>query len=263
MERLSKIVHRLANDQSGITGLETAIVLIAFVVVAAVFSFTVLTTGIFTSQETRDASKAALTTSDATLETTGPFIGGGTCDAATGCRGGFIDWAGCPDSSSRPNAPYDDDTAGCLAHAQMIRFRLTPADDTPVPFDPASTKIVWFDTGSGRAGDREVYMDLFHRNCQPPLTGPCNPTPIGQREADVRNCVGNSFWCYRFAPGETDFILEPGEYVEIFIGASGGPIHQLEKNSNILIQVILKDGAVVRIPGTVPAVIEQVMDFRP
>ena len=75
--------------------------------------------------------------------------------------------------------------------------------------------------------------------------------------------MGESWWCYRFAPGETDLILEPGEYVEIFIGAQAGPIHQLEKISDILIQVILKDGAVVRIPGKVPSVIEQVMDFRP
>ena len=37
-------VGRIRNDQSGITGLETAIVLIAFIVVAAVFAFAVLTT---------------------------------------------------------------------------------------------------------------------------------------------------------------------------------------------------------------------------
>ena len=46
----SKLITLLA-EQRGITGLETAIVLIAFVVVASVFAFTVLTTGIFTSQE--------------------------------------------------------------------------------------------------------------------------------------------------------------------------------------------------------------------
>ena len=36
-------LQKLIREQSGITGLETAIVLIAFVVVAAVFAFTVLT----------------------------------------------------------------------------------------------------------------------------------------------------------------------------------------------------------------------------
>ena len=36
-------------DQKGITGLETAIVLIAFVVVASVFAFAVLSTGLTSS----------------------------------------------------------------------------------------------------------------------------------------------------------------------------------------------------------------------
>ena len=42
-----------SSDQTrerGITGLETAIILIAFVVVASVFAFTVLSTGIFSSE---------------------------------------------------------------------------------------------------------------------------------------------------------------------------------------------------------------------
>ena len=40
----------LYRDQRGITGLETAIVLIAFVVVASVFAFAVLSTGLLSSE---------------------------------------------------------------------------------------------------------------------------------------------------------------------------------------------------------------------
>ena len=47
-------LQKLIREQSGITGLETAIVLIAFVVVAAVFAFTVLTTGLFTSEKAKE-----------------------------------------------------------------------------------------------------------------------------------------------------------------------------------------------------------------
>ena len=57
----SKLIT-LLSEQRGITGLETAIVLIAFVVVASVFAFTVLTTGIFTSQEAQKASESAVRT---------------------------------------------------------------------------------------------------------------------------------------------------------------------------------------------------------
>ena len=38
------------QDERGITGLETAIILIAFVVVASVFAFTVLSTGVFLAE---------------------------------------------------------------------------------------------------------------------------------------------------------------------------------------------------------------------
>ena len=42
---------KLASDQRGITGLETAIVLIAFVVVSSVFAFAALSTGLFSSDK--------------------------------------------------------------------------------------------------------------------------------------------------------------------------------------------------------------------
>ena len=38
---------RAVGDERGITGLETAIILIAFVVVASVFAYAVLTAGLF------------------------------------------------------------------------------------------------------------------------------------------------------------------------------------------------------------------------
>jgi flagellin FlaB len=47
-------------DERGITGLETAIILIAFVVVASVFAYTVLTAGIYSSQKSNEAVNAAI-----------------------------------------------------------------------------------------------------------------------------------------------------------------------------------------------------------
>ena len=47
-------------NQKGITGLETAIILIAFVVVASVFAFTVLSTGIFSSERSKETVFAGL-----------------------------------------------------------------------------------------------------------------------------------------------------------------------------------------------------------
>ena len=48
------------SDERGITGLETAIVLIAFVVVASVFAFAVLSTGLLSSQTAKEAVTGGL-----------------------------------------------------------------------------------------------------------------------------------------------------------------------------------------------------------
>ncbi len=50
----------MSLQQSGITGLETSIVLIAFVVVASVFSFTVLSAGVFSSEAAKQTVFAGL-----------------------------------------------------------------------------------------------------------------------------------------------------------------------------------------------------------
>ena len=64
----------LPRDARGITGLETAIILIAFVVVASVFAFTVLSTGIFASERSKETVFAGLEEAKSTLEPRGSVI---------------------------------------------------------------------------------------------------------------------------------------------------------------------------------------------
>ena len=59
---------RLDNEQKGITGLETAIILIAFVVVAAVFAYTVLSAGLFATQKSQEAVYSGLKEAQGSLE---------------------------------------------------------------------------------------------------------------------------------------------------------------------------------------------------
>ncbi len=61
-------------QQRGITGLETAIILIAFVVVASVFSFTVLSTGVFASERSKETVYAGLEEAKSSLEPRGAMI---------------------------------------------------------------------------------------------------------------------------------------------------------------------------------------------
>ena len=70
--------------QHGITGLETAIILIAFVVVASVFAFTVLSTGIFASERSKETVFSGIQEAQSTLEPRGSLIAfKGNVDGAT------------------------------------------------------------------------------------------------------------------------------------------------------------------------------------
>ncbi len=62
------------TNQQGITGLETAIVLIAFVVVSSVFAFAALSTGLFTSDKAKETIRAGLAETRGTLELKGSVI---------------------------------------------------------------------------------------------------------------------------------------------------------------------------------------------
>jgi flagellin FlaB len=65
---------RKTRDERGITGLETAIILIAFVVVATVFAFVVLTTGIFSAERGKETVFAGLQKARGTMEVRGGVV---------------------------------------------------------------------------------------------------------------------------------------------------------------------------------------------
>jgi flagellin FlaB len=56
------------DSQKGITGLETAIIMIAFVAVASVFAFTVLSTGIFASERSKETVFAGIEEAQSSID---------------------------------------------------------------------------------------------------------------------------------------------------------------------------------------------------
>ena len=75
MNTLRRLSARAARAEQGITGLETAIILIAFVVVATVFAFVVLSTGVFCAERGEESAFAGLTQARGTAPPGGPFRG--------------------------------------------------------------------------------------------------------------------------------------------------------------------------------------------
>ena len=69
-----KFIKRLRGKEEGITGLETAIILIAFVIVASVFAYVVLSAGLYSSQKTKEAINNGLQSTMSTLEIKGNVV---------------------------------------------------------------------------------------------------------------------------------------------------------------------------------------------
>ena len=71
---MGRFFRKINESQQGITGLETAIILIAFVIVASVFAYVVLSAGLFSSQKAKEAIYAGLAETRSTIEVKGDVI---------------------------------------------------------------------------------------------------------------------------------------------------------------------------------------------
>jgi flagellin FlaB len=70
-----KAIAKIHKGQKGISGLETAIILIAFVTVASVLAYSVLSAGIFSAEQGQAAVYAGLEGAQSTMEIKGSVIG--------------------------------------------------------------------------------------------------------------------------------------------------------------------------------------------
>jgi flagellin FlaB len=81
------MLKKVLRKEKGITGLETAIILIAFVVVAAVFAYTALSAGLFSTQKAQEAVYSGLKEAQSTLELKGGIVATGNVTGASGSIG--------------------------------------------------------------------------------------------------------------------------------------------------------------------------------
>jgi|FLYL01.1.fsa_nt_gi flagellin FlaB len=111
---------KLIKREDGITGLETAIILIAFVIVASVFAFVVLSTGLFSAERGKETVFAGLEKARGNLEVRGGI------SAIDGDSDGDID----SQDGADANTNSDDYVVFNLANA---------AGGFPVLVDPNAT----------------------------------------------------------------------------------------------------------------------------
>lgn len=79
-------MQKIMNREEGFTGLEAAIVLIAFVVVAAVFSYVVLGAGFFTTQKSQEVVYTSVDMASSSMEIIGDVYGLGSNNTVTTIR---------------------------------------------------------------------------------------------------------------------------------------------------------------------------------
>ena len=72
---MRRLVRKIKQTQNGIPGLETAIILIAFVIVASVFAYVVLSAGLFSAQKAKEAVHSGLQEVSSTMELKGNVLG--------------------------------------------------------------------------------------------------------------------------------------------------------------------------------------------
>jgi len=228
-----RIFSRFYNDQSGITGLETAIVLIAFVVVAAVFAFTVLTTGLFTSEKAKETALAGVATTSSSLTVKGNIIA--------------------------------ESDGG--ANVEIIRLKLATATGVErVEFIPENVIITYLD-------DNGVGQFVYPGEDPGVLNGTVNNGPALQARIDTCNNAGGVIapadypltWCYKRVGA--DNLIDPGEVNELylFLGAlgtapTGGA--KLAANTQFTVEIIPQDGAVVKIDRRIPISVSPVMNLN-
>ena len=112
-KKIMKTLRKGHRREEGITGLETAIILIAFVTVAAVFGYAVLSAGIFSAEKGKETVYVGLKEAKSTLEIEGSVIATGdntttpaSVSTITFCVGNAI--AGEPVDMSRTICSYID-----------------------------------------------------------------------------------------------------------------------------------------------------------
>ena len=72
--KINRFFKGLHRGQKGITGLETAIILIAFVTVASVLAYSVLSAGIFSSEKGKETVYAGLNQASSSMQVQGDVL---------------------------------------------------------------------------------------------------------------------------------------------------------------------------------------------
>ena len=193
MQRITQMWKRTARQEDGITGLETAIILIAFVVVATVFAFVVLTTGIFSAERGKESVFAGLEKARGTAE-----VRGGVVVTATGTVIDNIQFALATTAGGEPVPINPSGTT----NRTVIAYRDDDIVDNDVSY--TVTNIV---------GDSDTLLEtgelkLIVIDVSADVDGPPTLVPNERFTVEVQTPVGATLDITRQLPPEIEIVMQ-------------------------------------------------------
>jgi len=226
--------HR--NTHRGVIGIEAAIVLIAFVIVAAALAFVVLNMGFATTQKAKTSITSALAEAGSSIHISGKVIGDSTF---------------AQDNMTAIMIPIKLTSGGDSVDLNTTRATISYLGNT-VEFDNVYGNGCTLNAGGPFSTPALAWANAFATLCIPgaannPITGATGPTP---------DTVAIIYW----AVGDTDTILEQGEHAVISLGFE----RTQEAPSNldkVKIELTVTGGATLTIERNVPNVSSTVIDL--
>ena len=238
LTQMKRVVMPPLRDQQGITGLETAIILIAFVVVASAFAFTVLSTGIFSAEHGKETVYAGLKEARSSLEPRGSAV----------AIKGSVDTTG--------NGTGDTDAVVKITFVVSNAVAGEPVDLTP--------KNTFDSSGTDPDSSGLDYVAVISYTDENQYIADLDWTVkfIGKTSGDNLLEVGEkaeiTVWLQRYDNTGTYYDLGNGTGDD-WIDSSA---NLLKINKEFTLEMKPPDGAVLTIQRTTPARLDAVMDLN-
>ena len=254
MNGLPRMESPFGQHQRGITGLESAIVLIAFTVVSSVFAFAVLSTGLFSADKSRETIHKGLGEARGTLEVKGSVV----IKSATTSGLTTITDAGTPYALGKTPILHGSETilSGDGSTLSLGTGYTINYDTGVVTTSPAVT------------GATATYTQYTITSIDLTLGIPSAGLPINLGPGDTLvtysddDTVANNikdFGLTKLGKADGDNLLENGEVIRLNVKTSG---FGLTDNDRFIIQVKPPQGAVIRLERTIPERIQNVMNIN-
>lgn len=217
------MARNIRMNRKGLTGIETAIIVIAFVIAASVFAFAVLNMGLLTTAKAQDAIVSGVGQAQSSLKITSVYA-------------------------------YSDEE-GSDAKCKGVAILVQPSGTANVDFTPTKVAISYKNANV-------AYPDVYEGNGNELfITKSAFMNSSGNYKGDLYKLLDITHTCVVVEiQGDGDMLLEQGEVFAIYINlAKVGNTAVLNVYDHFTTEVIPGQGSKLTFTGTMPASILKVM----